>query len=160
MKKFILSIFLLLISAFSFATEVKYVGVNSASIREYATDSTPIIGKISYGKKVYVHDTLNGWSRLTDVKETKQRWVSSSELCNTPNCNPKHNKTANNAKKAITQAPKANKAKKPVSANNSTKVTKKRKIYYSSGCPCGYGYCYGPRGGRYCITSGGNKSYK
>lgn len=28
------------------------------------------------------------------------------------------------------------------------------------GCPCGSGrVCVGPRGGRYCITSGGNKRY-
>lgn len=159
MKKYLFSIFLLLVSVYSFATEVKYVGVNSASIRAYATESTPIIGKISYGKKVYVHDTLNGWSRLTDVKETKQRWINSNVLCNTPNCGLQHNKTANKVK-TIAKAPKEHKAKKAVSANRSTKVTKKRKIYYSSGCPCGYGYCYGPRGGRYCITSGGNQSYR
>lgn len=37
--------------------------------------------------------------------------------------------------------------------------TKKRYRHLSS-CDCGYGYCYGPRGGRYCYTSGGNKSYR
>lgn len=37
--------------------------------------------------------------------------------------------------------------------------TKKRYRNFSS-CDCGYGYCYGPRGGRYCYTSGGNKSYR
>ncbi|MDG2535263.1 hypothetical protein P6144_16500 [Sphingomonas sp. HITSZ_GF] len=32
--------------------------------------------------------------------------------------------------------------------------------YYGSGCPCsGRQVCIGPRGGRYCITSGGNKRY-
>lgn len=32
--------------------------------------------------------------------------------------------------------------------------------YDSSGCPCSGGQvCIGPRGGRYCITSGGNKRY-
>ena len=31
----------------------------------------------------------------------------------------------------------------------------------SGGCPCGSGVlCTGPRGGRYCITSGGSKSYR
>ncbi|VVO65887.1 hypothetical protein PS903_01022 [Pseudomonas fluorescens] len=31
---------------------------------------------------------------------------------------------------------------------------------WSSGCSCADGnVCYGPRGGRYCITSGGNKRY-
>jgi len=30
-----------------------------------------------------------------------------------------------------------------------------------SACPCsGNQLCTGPRGGRYCLTSGGNKSYK
>lgn len=30
----------------------------------------------------------------------------------------------------------------------------------AGGCPCGSGrVCVGPRGGRYCITSGGNKRY-
>jgi hypothetical protein len=30
----------------------------------------------------------------------------------------------------------------------------------SSSCPCGGGHvCVGPRGGRYCITAGGNKRY-
>lgn len=37
--------------------------------------------------------------------------------------------------------------------------TKKRYRNLSS-CDCGYDYCYGPRGGRYCYTSGGNKSYR
>lgn len=55
---------------------------------------------------------------------------------------------------------KTNKTKKSISVKQPTKTAKTRKIYYSSGCPCGYGYCYGPRGGRYCITSGGNKSYR
>ena len=32
--------------------------------------------------------------------------------------------------------------------------------YQGSGCPCsGSQVCIGPRGGRYCITSGGNKRY-
>ena len=31
----------------------------------------------------------------------------------------------------------------------------------SSGCPCsGSNDCVGPRGGTYCITSGGNKRYR
>lgn len=147
---------------YSFAIEVKYVGVKSAPVREYANASMPIIGKISYGKKVYVHYTSNEWSGLADVKDTNQRWVNSNDLCDVPNCKIKQNKPTNTVKKTITPTPKANKIKKSVSANHLTKPTKakKRKIYYSSGCPCGYGYCYGPRGGRFCITSGGNKSYR
>lgn len=33
-------------------------------------------------------------------------------------------------------------------------------LYGGGSCPCGSGnICIGPRGGRYCITSGGNKRY-
>lgn len=41
------------------------------------------------------------------------------------------------------------------------KKFKKRHVHknHGSSCSCGYGYCYGPRGGRFCITSGGNKRY-
>lgn len=45
---------------------------------------------------------------------------------------------------------------------SSTKRKKKRSSggYSSGNCPCsGYNVCIGPRGGRYCITSGGNKRY-
>ena len=43
--------------------------------------------------------------------------------------------------------------------NKSQKQTQRQKNYYGS-CPCGTGSaCYGPRGGRYCYTSGGNKRY-
>lgn len=59
-----------------------------------------------------------------------------------------------------------------VSSSNSATASVKRKrkakkrksrrasFYTGSGCPCSGGtVCIGPRGGRYCITSGGNKRY-
>lgn len=40
------------------------------------------------------------------------------------------------------------------------RYTPKPQQFYGSGCPCsGSQVCIGPRGGRYCITSGGNKRY-
>jgi hypothetical protein len=40
------------------------------------------------------------------------------------------------------------------------KRSRSRGGYYNEGCPCsGRQICIGPRGGRYCITSGGNKRY-
>ncbi len=57
--------------------------------------------------------------------------------------------------------------KKSTSASQSSAVSKqqdatqsKRTNTASSGCPCSSRQvCIGPRGGRYCITSGGNKRY-
>ncbi len=40
------------------------------------------------------------------------------------------------------------------------KPTARPRQYYRGNCPCrGSRVCIGPRGGRYCITSGGNKRY-
>ncbi len=40
------------------------------------------------------------------------------------------------------------------------KASRKARNYDAGGCPCsGRNVCIGPRGGRYCITSGGNKRY-
>lgn len=56
----------------------------------------------------------------------------------------------------------AKKSKKSTSRKKAKK--KKRQSFrsesYSGSCPCRGGtVCIGPRGGRYCITSGGNKRY-
>jgi hypothetical protein len=38
--------------------------------------------------------------------------------------------------------------------------TRRQTPEYGSSCPCSSGnICIGPRGGRYCITSGGHKRY-
>ncbi|PJG84116.1 hypothetical protein [Caviibacterium pharyngocola] len=160
MKKIILSILFLFISVNTFADSlgVKYIGTNSAAVREYATQESPVIERITYGKKVYVYGILNDWSRLTEVNQAKQRWVRSNELCDTPNCRIKNNTITTKTKKSTVYPQKTTKSLK---SSTSHSVKKSRvKSQYTSSCSCGYGYCYGPRGGRYCITSGGNKSYR
>lgn len=161
MKKLIISIIMAIISMSSFAFDMKYIGVNNANVRQYADYSSPVIDKLPKGKMVTVYDTLNGWSRLTDVKEDNQRWVHSSDLCNTKGCSVGKMTTSN-----LKSVPNSNQLKsittnyKPKSTQVKQKRNKPRSVY-SSGCSCGSGsYCYGPRGGRYCITSGGNKSYR
>ncbi len=51
-----------------------------------------------------------------------------------------------------------------ISQNNYRKPPKvfhKKRIYSDVKCPCNGGNnCFGPRGGRYCITSGNNKRYR
>lgn len=47
------------------------------------------------------------------------------------------------------------------SLKSSRKNSTKLKSRYGSKCDCGSGnYCYGPRGGRYCFSSSGNKRYE
>lgn len=46
------------------------------------------------------------------------------------------------------------------SSYSSSRRRAPQRLYDSGGCPCsGSNICIGPRGGRYCITSGGNKRY-
>ena len=49
----------------------------------------------------------------------------------------------------------------PARRRSTTRRTRPPAALYGDGsCPCGSGkICIGPRGGRYCITSGGNKRY-
>lgn len=56
--------------------------------------------------------------------------------------------------KQYTESMKVSTKSKKVKSNS------KRSYQFSGGCSCyGNNACYGPRGGRYCITSGGNKRY-
>lgn len=58
-------------------------------------------------------------------------------------------------------------AGRPSSVRNTINITRRAATppvratkRYSGPCPCGSGrICVGPRGGRYCMTSGGNKRY-
>ncbi|OOF85117.1 SH3 domain-containing protein [Rodentibacter ratti] len=155
MNKLIISIIMAMISMSSFAFDMKYIGVNNANVRQYADYSSPVIDKLPKGKMVTVYDTLNGWSRLTDVREANQRWVHSNDLCNTKGCSI--GKTATNDLKSASKTNTMATYSKP----KATQKSHKPRSVYSGGCSCGSGsYCYGPRGGRYCITSGGKKSYR
>jgi hypothetical protein len=53
--------------------------------------------------------------------------------------------------------------RKKASTRKKSSAKKRKKSgggYSGSSCPCSGGHvCIGPRGGRYCITSGGNKRY-
>lgn len=50
----------------------------------------------------------------------------------------------------------------PNKSRSHKNYSKPREQYIlTTGCSCSTGnYCYGPRGGRFCYTSGGNKAYR
>ncbi|AQS50561.1 hypothetical protein PAEH1_01535 [Paenalcaligenes hominis] len=120
--------------------KTRYVGPATLNVRiEPRTGA--IVAKLERGTEVKVYDEANGWS-LTSPNS--QQWVSSEYLCTTPNC-------ADNSRWFYVPQPKRSQP----AARSQSRPT------YSAGCPCSSGSnCYGPRGGRYCITSGGNKRYR
>lgn len=105
-------------------------------------------GKLQKGHIYAVTRDGAGWT-LLDTPST-QLWTERKHLDIESRCSSKQT-PATSAKS--TSREKLSLQATPTSSRSSISNT-------SSGCPCGSGHvCIGPRGGRYCITSGGNKRY-
>lgn len=118
--------------------------VNSDSINVRNKPNGTIIDRLKRGQSVFIYDVSGDWERISKESES-QRWVDSSLLCSYDGCYTGKTLKSSTVNRAATYTP----------------VTSKKQTYSIGGCSCGTGnYCYGPRGGRYCYTSGGNKSYR
>ncbi|WP_260620675.1 SH3 domain-containing protein [Pseudomonas protegens] len=108
-----------------------FVSADNLNVRDQPGGK--VISKLRRGEKVQVFETRNEWARIS-IDGQSSKWLSSKSLCSGPGCYvvPK-------------PRPSAQPPQPPA---------------YGSSCPCSSGnVCIGPRGGRYCITSGGNKRY-
>lgn len=120
----------------------KFVNNDSLNIRNKPVNGE-IVGRLTRGNEVLIYDVIADWLRISKEKEPPQ-WVASKYLCSYDNCYKK--KVSSVVSKSVN--PKAYRSNKFSQS-------------YSGACSCSSGtYCYGPRGGRYCYTSGGNKSYR
>ncbi len=102
-----------------------------------------MVGKLSRGDAVLIYDRVGEWELISESLNSPH-WVSSKYLCSNENC----------FKKQLTSVSTQIAPPKNYQINKNTQST-------FGACPCGSGqFCYGPRGGRFCYTSGGNKSYR
>lgn len=63
--------------------------------------------------------------------------------------------------KSYSSTPKSSASRKHAKPKRETKRPSQKRSYADGTCPCSRTFnCVGPRGGRYCITSGGNKRYR
>ncbi len=111
--------------------------VNVPALNQRAAPNGSIVGKVIGGDAVTVYDRQGDWARISP-DSSPPLWVSQRHLCLGSGCYiPKQKRIRNN--------------------------TPTKRSRFNSGddeCPCsGNRVCIGPRGGRYCITSGGNKRY-
>ncbi|MDH0628984.1 SH3 domain-containing protein [Pseudomonas mosselii] len=112
--------------------------VNADKLNLRAQPGGKVISQLKRGEKVQVYEQQNEWARIS-LDGQPQRWISYKNLCSGANC-------------FISLQPKRERLT-PQPARSTTSE-------YGSSCPCSSGrICIGPRGGRYCITSGGNKRY-
>ncbi|EMH1596907.1 SH3 domain-containing protein, partial [Acinetobacter baumannii] len=107
-----------------------------------------VVGKLGRGEKVDIYETKGNWARIS-LNSSSPQWLSTKLLCETDGCfKQKSRSTTSNNYQALKSHP-----------HHSER--KQKKTYYDSDCSCAVvDYCVGPRGGHYCITSGGNKRYK
>ncbi|WP_080557788.1 SH3 domain-containing protein [Pseudomonas putida] len=112
--------------------------VNADKLNLRAQPGGKVISSLKRGEKVQVYEQKAEWARIS-LDGQPQRWISYKNLCSGSNC-------------FFTPQPKRERpAPQPVRSSTPE---------YGSSCPCSSGrVCIGPRGGRYCITSGGNKRY-
>ena len=115
--------------------ESLYVG--TASLNQRSAPDGSVVGRVAGGVPVDVYERKDGWARISP-DGAAPRWVASRLLCAGAYCY-----NASPARSPVNTAPR-----------------RSRSYYQDSNCPCsGNTVCIGPRGGRYCITSGGNKRY-
>ncbi|WP_102788947.1 SH3 domain-containing protein [Stenotrophomonas bentonitica] len=122
--------------------EERYVDADALNVR--SSPNGKVVGKLRRSDSVTVHGQDASWVRISaDGKPMK--WVSSERLCAAPGCASKTSARASRSARDAGPAPSASRTS----------------FSSGSGCPCSSSNnCFGPRGGRYCITSGGNKRYR
>lgn len=117
----------------------RYVRPRVLNVRSGPSTAGPVVEKLQTGARVEVYESLDGWARVAPLRESA-RWVSEGSLCTEPDC----------GRSSLASAA----AWRPQRASRQSSSS-------GSSCPCSSSNnCFGPRGGRYCITSGGNKRYR
>ena len=117
-----------------------YVQANTLNCRAEPSASSPIVAKLSVNDQAPILEDRDGWSL---AKRSENCWVRTSYLAESRKYIP---------------PPRA--APQRSYSGSTSSRSSSRGSYQSGSCPCsGRNVCIGPRGGRYCITSGGNKRY-
>lgn len=117
------------------ATE-HFVSADNLNVRDQP--SGKVVSKLKRGEKVQVFETRNEWARIS-IDGQSPKWLSLKSLCSGLGCYV---------------------VSKPKPMTQHVQPARQQIPAYGSSCPCSSGnVCIGPRGGRYCITSGGNKRY-
>lgn len=139
-----------------YATEYRFVNTDSLNVRDYPVDGN-VVGQLSRGDKVPVYAVSDSWVQIS----ADSQWVSAKYLCDTDGCFEKSYPNERVTVHQSTTAYQAVQSKPQPKKSAPKKSVAPKRTYGNSSCPCSGSYnCTGPRGGKYCITSGGNKRYR
>jgi hypothetical protein len=123
------------------STAEEFVNADTLNVRDRPDGR--VISKVNRGGKVRIYERAKNaaWARIS-ADGSPAQWVSASSLCDSPGCH-------------VARASAA-----AVSVQRSEPKSRPAPVVREYSCSCAGGnVCIGPRGGRYCITSGGNKRY-
>lgn len=110
------------------------------------------------GRSYSVAPRISGWVGVQSG--TEFGWAPESAFSRCASKSASSNASSFAGTAATAQKPPS--SGRPSSTKPPSEASRKTASAGSSiaGCPCGSGkVCVGPRGGRYCVTSGGNKRY-
>jgi hypothetical protein len=167
------------------APTMAYVAARSLNCRASANAESAIIAKLVHNDALMLTDSQQGWSKVQ--RSGGDCWVATRLVTDTQpgSAAQRLAGSANGRTAAVAGGVAAGTAasyyasgsgrttssrhsasqRKAVSSvrkkrSRKAKVRSSRRSSFGGGCPCSGGtVCIGPRGGRYCITRGGNKRY-
>ncbi|MPM59999.1 hypothetical protein SDC9_106845 [bioreactor metagenome] len=149
MRRLILAVALIGMAGISSAEElcaIEKAGAYASNPKDGNAKPSPLT--IDIGRRYTLIEQKNGWLQLQSGQD--RGWARASAF---GDCKSAPYPAARSAKQAA----------KPDSSSHAVTAKPRpscRTADSGSGCPCGGGkVCVGPRGGRYCIMSGGNKRY-
>lgn len=146
------------------ASSPAYVDTASLRCRASPDASATTVAKLPRNQLVAVVTEQDGWAKVQ--RDAGDCWVSTSYLTReAPPAGERLYGDERPAQAAVSTIPLTRAHRTRPTRTRSARASRSRRHHQSqglfgSGCPCsGPQVCIGPRGGRYCITSGGNKRY-
>jgi hypothetical protein len=142
------------------ASKIAYVTSRSLNCRMVPDASATVVTPFTKGSTLAVSGASGTWTKVENAGQTC--WVASQYISDAPPPATKANPSSRATKTSAIAAGGAAAYAAPRARPTKQRAKRKRSAgsYDAQGCPCsGSKVCIGPRGGRYCITSGGNKRY-
>jgi hypothetical protein len=155
-------------------SEPARVSARSLNCRAEPTLSARVVEALSRNEQVVVAERREGWAGIARAGETcwvsegfLERGVAAAAIGATQSGGTRGLLTSGSAAGAgvagayvATRASTNHAKRRSTSHGRRGRRSRGGGSYFGGGCPCsGSQICIGPRGGRYCITSGGNKRY-
>jgi hypothetical protein len=142
----------------------------SVYCRAAANPHARVLGRIPSGARVEVKRRIDTWALIQ--REPRACWIASRYLTGESTADANRaslQRISANGRSSHEHAARMSRPHRrallgPVRrerfSGGTGRIRRTPNYSYGSSCPCsGRNICFGPRGGRYCITSGGNKRY-